>query len=238
MAHAEAVVTMRRLAFIPAREHSRRLSGKNLAAVGGKSLVRRAVEIAIEARALGVVDDVVTSVEDWETREEAQRAGATAVSRATHLRAPETTVLDVLKAHLADAPEIDLVCLLLPTSPLRTLRHIVESRLLLRERVDAVMSVTPFRQDVDYALHVVDDGMIVRHEACCPHGAAWEDHRYWKHDGHVLWGRTAWLSKARNLYDGRLVPYAIPPDASSDIDTALDLAWCDFLLARGARAHD
>ena len=229
---------MRTVAFIPARQTSRRFPGKNLALLAGVSLLARSVEVALAAKALGVVTDVVVSVEEYSMALAADKAGATAFYRSPEARNADATVLDVTRDFLETNQGCDLVCLLLPTSPLRTPKHIVESRLLLSETADAVMSVTPFRQDVDYALHVTTDGVVMRHnERGCQYGERWEGHRYWKHDGSVLWSRASWLTTAKNLYDGRIVPYMIPAEESCDVNTPLDLEWAAF-LRRGSRSHD
>jgi len=38
--------------------------------------------------------------------------------------------------------------------------------------------------------------------------------------------------REREFYGSRVAPYFIPPEYSVDIDSPLDLAWAEFLLAR------
>ena len=149
------------------------------------------------------------------------------------MRAADATVLDVVREFCGairdPGTEYDLVCLLLPPSPLRTLRHVVESRLLLREGADAVMSVTPFRQDVRYAC-VEHEGQVKR-----VGGENWTPETvFLKHDGTVIWARASWLNTAKDFYDGRIVPYRVPPEESCDVDTQIDLDYAAFLLGRRA----
>jgi CMP-N,N'-diacetyllegionaminic acid synthase len=219
---------MSAVAIIPAREHSRRCPGKNLREVGGRSLLERAIDIGLQAKALGVVDDVVVSVEDTHTHRLAHFAGATVVMRGPETRTPEARVLDVVRDVLRDRAEVALACVLLPTSPLRTLRHVVESRLLLRDDVDGVMSVTPFRQDIRGACLEVNGRLALS-------ALARASGEYLKHDGSCLWARRGWLETAKDLYDGRIVPYRIPPEQSVDVDTEFDLRIAGWLLADGKR---
>lgn len=210
--------------------------------LGGKTLVRLAVEVALAAQALGVVNRVVVSVEDGQTEQEALNAGASVHWREHAIRTPDATVLDTMHDYLNSDPDThsicsrspecghgqtyDAVCLLLPSSPLRTLRHIVESRLLLDHETDVVMSVTPFRQDMRYALVDAEDRLSRVTEEYGPGP-------YYKHDGHVIWAWAERMLKA-GFYDGRVRSYHISPEESCDVDTALDLQLAEFLLARRA----
>ncbi|MCZ2829759.1 acylneuraminate cytidylyltransferase family protein [Modestobacter sp. VKM Ac-2986] len=105
------------VAIVPARAGSRGLPGKNLATVGGTSLVGRAVRAA---RAAGV-QTVAVSTDGAEIAAEATRLDATVVHRPPALAADDSRTVDAL-LHVADTLALDpdtLLVLLQPTSPLR-----------------------------------------------------------------------------------------------------------------------
>lgn len=140
------LVKPRRLALIPARGGSIGLPGKNLASVGGASLTARVVRCAIET---GLFDYILLSTDDALIADEGRRHGA----QVPWLRSPElasdtAAVLDTVRDSLcrlqeAGLPSFDVVVLLEPTSPLRTV-EIVKRTVAAAESdgVDAALSVS------------------------------------------------------------------------------------------------
>src|SRR4051812_12992965 len=101
--------TLRVVAVIPARAGSKGIPGKNLRTVGGRSLVRRAVE---SARAARLVDGVVVSTDGDDIAAEAVAAGARVVRRPAELAGDEASsesallhTLEELRA-VGDEPEV------------------------------------------------------------------------------------------------------------------------------------
>ena len=137
----------RRLALIPARGGSKGVPGKNLAVVGGFTLVARAVRCAAEC---AIFDAIVVSTDDRAIAEEAAKAGAAVpFLRPATLAADESPVLEAVKHALgslesAGAARFDLVALLEPTSPLRT-PAIIRAVVAAAEQpgADAALSVSP-----------------------------------------------------------------------------------------------
>jgi len=138
---------MRRLALIPARGGSKGLPGKNLAIVGGLTLLSRAVRCAQDA---ALFDEIVVSTDDPAIAEEGIKAGAAApFLRPTDLASDDSPVLAAIK-HALDELEsrgsqrFDLVALLEPTSPLRT-PEIVRAVVNAAEQpgADAALTVSP-----------------------------------------------------------------------------------------------
>ena len=58
---------MKALAIIPCKADSARLPRKNFQAVGARSLVGRAVDVALQAKGIGLVDDVLISYDQWDS---------------------------------------------------------------------------------------------------------------------------------------------------------------------------
>lgn len=105
------------VALVPARGGSKGLPGKNLATVGGSSLVARAVAAA---RSLPAITEVIVSSDHDAILEEAVRAGATPLRRPAHLAADDTPTDAVARAFVLDRHDVDVLVVLQPTSPLRT----------------------------------------------------------------------------------------------------------------------
>lgn len=135
---------MRSLAIIPARGGSKRVPGKNLADVGGKSLLVRAIESSRDC------DTTAVSTDDQAARsvvEEYRRCGSDDVvlherkpEHATDTAQLEDVIADVLAQH---GEGVDAIVLLQPTSPFRTAAHVAEAlRILETTGCDSVVSVT------------------------------------------------------------------------------------------------
>ena len=108
------------IAIIPARGGSKGIPNKNLAEVGGQSLVTRAINSAVQS---GVVDVVVVSSDDPTILEAAANAGAIAIQRpadlATDTAAIEDAIAHALHRFSESHPTPTTLVLLQPTSPLR-----------------------------------------------------------------------------------------------------------------------
>ena len=108
------------IAIIPARGGSKGIPNKNLAEVGGQSLVTRAINSAVQS---GVVDFVVVSSDDRNILEAAKVAGAIAVQRPTDLATDTAAIEDAISHALQkfseNHPAPTTLVLLQPTSPLR-----------------------------------------------------------------------------------------------------------------------
>jgi YrbI family 3-deoxy-D-manno-octulosonate 8-phosphate phosphatase len=103
------------VAVIPARGGSKGVPGKNVAPVGGRPLVARAVAAAQHA---GLVDRVLVTTDDPLVAEAARAAGAETVVRPAAL-AGDTATSESAVLHALDtaAPDADVVVLVQCTSP-------------------------------------------------------------------------------------------------------------------------
>ena len=108
---------MKLLGLIPARGGSKRLPGKNLADLGGKSLLAWTIEAAM---ASFVIDIVAVSTDEMRIGMEAAALGCFVINRPNDLALDDTPTLPVIQHALGVFPAVDAVILLQPTSPLRT----------------------------------------------------------------------------------------------------------------------
>ena len=115
---------MNNICFIPAKGNSQRLPRKNHQTVGGKELVLRAVEGAIESNCF---KKIIVSSDDDEILNLSRAAGVTALLRTSELCTEDVKAKDVLKEHLNEDKSYDSVTMLMPTCPLRTGQHIKEA---------------------------------------------------------------------------------------------------------------
>jgi CMP-N-acetylneuraminic acid synthetase len=222
---------MRTAAIIPARGGSKRIPRKNLARVGDRTLVEHA--IAAAAR----LDAAWVSTEDAEIAHVAEAMGALVRRRPDRLARDESSTEDVITdwlGHLAGRDELpDVVVLLQPTSPLRTVEHVVDAvQLLARTGADSLCSVT-----IDHAHHFA--GRLIPHLDGAPR---WRpDRPFWNrprtqtvapiaHENGAIWAFTIDHFRVSGRRDGgRCVAYPMAKTVSIDIDDADDLALANAM---------
>lgn len=234
------------LALVPARGGSKGIPRKNLQPLGGKPLVVRAIETGLSAAR---VTRVVCTTDDQEIADVARAAGA----EVPFLRPAELARDDAedwpvfvhalrwLEEHEGWLPE--LVVNLRPTSPLRTPEHVDDAiELLLQTGADSVKAVCLARQHPHKMWLRCSDGLIepfLKTEMRLQRGpdvprAQLED-VYWQ-NGVVDVTRREVIFGQRRVIGARVAGLVTKAEESIDIDTPLDLALAELLLAQRTAA--
>ncbi len=226
------------LAVVPARGGSKGIPLKNLRTVGGVSLVARAGQVT---KALGWIDRAVVS-----TDHEGIAAAAEAAGLGAPFRRPESLSgsligdWDMLNHALEtmdamDGVAYDVILMLQPTSPTRTPDDVERTiAALLNGAFDAVWSVSetdskghPLKQ-----LTVQPDGSLDYYD---PAGAAIVARQQLKpvyHRNGIAYAFTRACIAGQKTIRGRKLGAVVIDRPVANIDTELDLEWCEFLLAR------
>jgi CMP-N-acetylneuraminic acid synthetase len=207
-------------AIVPVRAGSRRIVDKNLAEVGGRSLLARAVQTAREA-----FGTVVVSTDSERYGAAARAAGAVVPALRPAALATDDATTDAVVAHaLGWRPEATIVVVVQATSPFTTaadLRNVVAA---LDARPDAATAVLAraLPREHAYALVEGEDGAL-------PLACDLYDRR--SQDLPALWLPTggAFAAPAARVRAGgplQAAPFAIvpvPADRALDIDVPADL---------------
>lgn len=232
-------MAMRVLGIVPARGGSRRVERKNLQMLGGKTLVRRALETASEARRLSAL---CLSSEDEEILAEAEGLDAvTPLRRPPELSTDTALAFDMAKHALAEmetqsGERFDAIAITQATSPF-TLPEDIDGALELMDRTAApsVVSVGPV-EGVHHPLKL----KLMEGDRLIPWVA--EDAMTPSHSLPQLWARngSVYASRRETIESGVFISeealgYRMPAERSHDVDTPTDLAFCEFLLERGLR---
>lgn len=226
---------MRPLGLIPARGGSKRLPRKNLALLRGRPLLAYAIDAA---RLSGLFDDIVVSTEDSEIADVARSYGAVIPFMRPNEWAVDAVALVDVCLHAVTAlaeqgQRYDALCLLVPTSPLRTADDIRGAWNAFRESgASFLMSVTDFDHSPFLALRERDGGALepfwghdfIRQSQDLP--------RVVRHNGAVVIADVAALLRERTLYGNDLRGYYMPRLRSIDVDHPDDLILADCLMAR------
>lgn len=225
---------MKTIASICARGGSVGVPGKNIRILHGKPLIAHTIEQALSAK---FIDTVYVSTDSPEIAEVARQCGA----HVPYLRPAELATSNAAKVpviqHLCDWVSLndggfDRVVDLDPTSPLRTVDDIEACLSLLDADTDAV--ITAFESEKNPYFNMVEkksDGNIGL--VCQPAGMLvarqQAPHVYSMNASIYVWHRHT-LSKG--LWCGRLKLHVMPRERSIDIDSPLDFAIVEMLMAQ------
>jgi CMP-N-acetylneuraminic acid synthetase len=231
---------MQVLGLVPARAGSRRLPGKNVALLGGRTLVRRTLETALAARRLAAV---ALSSDDPRALAEAEALPAViAVRRPAELASDTAASFDVV-AHARGevervlAKRFDAVALLQCTSPF-TAPEDIDGAIELMQRTGAgsVLSVA----EADMAYHPTKLRRLVGDRLIPLSGSgklvpSHELDTFWVSNGSVYLARADTL-EAGSLTSDDVRGLPMPRRRSHDIDTVEDLEYARFLEHTGNTA--
>jgi CMP-N-acetylneuraminic acid synthetase len=223
---------MRTLAVVPARGGSQRVPRKNLAELGGETLVRRALRTALEA---GCFEPVALSTEDAEIAAEAEGLEVVVLDRPPELATADALAVDVVR-HALGALErtarFDAVAVVQATSPFTAPTDLAGAvAMLIRTGAASVVSVVK----VDAGVHPLKlkrlegDRLVpyLEEDGLAPSQALPE---LWRRNGSIYVSRRDVLDAGRLLDESDVRAYVMPAERSLDIDTPRDLAFARFLL--------
>lgn len=221
------------IAIIPARGGSKAIPRKNVVDLGGKPLIAWTIEASLEAGVRPVV-----SSEDQEILDVATAFGAETITRPRRLADDDIhavhAVLDSLKQLEADGEVIDLVLMLLPTSPFRKAEHIRNAVALFQsETPPAVISVEALDKQLLHLRNIGDDGELVPF-------LGWDKLTAQRQEQPPLYGLNGsiYVAKASVLQrNGTFhVPGSLasimPKSASVDINEPDDLDYARYLASK------
>ncbi len=225
---------MRVVGIVPARSGSKGFSNKNMAIIRGQSLLERAVRKGVECEA---IDDVYVSTDSGEYEEVARKAGAKSVGlRPAHLAGDTVKTIDVVIDLLPKLDRAyDIVVLLQPTGPVRTVAEIEFAIEMLREQTDleAVVSVSRLFEPHPCKLKVISaDGYLKPFLEDCKRELPRQILRevYWL-TGSIYVIRARALVEQHTFFPNKTRPFIM--NRAVNIDSEDDLILLDALIREG-----
>lgn len=224
------------LGHIGARKGSKGVPGKNFRLIAGKPLIDWSLD---QLFANPRIDAVVVSTDDARIYDHAVAKGALDIGlRPDHLAtdaAPKWGVwqhaLEAGQAALG-APVttfVDLDC----TSPLRLPEDLDGALdLFAREQPDMVMSVCEARKNPYFNLVEADETGALHVSKPLP-GGVWSRQsapKVWEHAASTYVLSAEYLRRAKTIYEGRVIPFEMPPERCLDIDTPFDFRLVEMLM--------
>jgi len=221
------------IAIIPARGGSKSVPRKNIRLLCGKPLIVYTIEAALSSK---YIRRVIVSTEDLEIAEIAKECGAEVTVRPSKLAQDDTPSLPVFKHVIKHLEEVDgfspdIIVVLQPTSPLRTVGDIDGAIQKFSETgCDSVVSVC----EVDHPPHwmytlegdrlkpLIEDGEKITRRQDAP--------EVYRINGTVYVTYRDVIMKQNRVLGDDTRAYIMPQDRSIDIDTELDFKLAELLM--------
>ena len=223
------------IALITARGGSKGLPRKNIRLINGKPLIAWTIEAAVKAEN---IHHVYVTTEDSEIAEISCRYGATVIPRPEALAQDKTSsepvILHALEYLAGQNVQVQNVCLLQPTSPLRSQFHIDEVfQKYSITKASCVLSVFEPKHSAAKSYKLADDGSIS--------GLLFDDAPYsrrqdlpltYQPNGAIYLFSVVAFLQFNQIPRRQVYPYVMSEMNSVDIDGLNDLYRAEKLLQR------
>lgn len=220
---------MNNIAIIPARSGSKGLKDKNIKLLNGKPLLAYTIEAAVNS---GIFDKVFVSTDSEKYAEIASSYGAEAYP----LRPPELSTdtvgsLSVIRYLLEnETKEWDTFCLLQPTSPLRTAKHIQEAYHLFESKeADSVVSLVKSDKSPNIINKINENGTIENFIKINQKTYTRQAEEFYLPNGAIFIANVKKFLLSEDFYGEYSYPYVMDKQSSIDIDDIYDFKLVELM---------
>lgn len=226
---------MKNIAIITARSGSKGLKDKNIKLMNGKPLLAYSINAAKES---ALFEEIMVSTDSRQYADIAVEYGASvpflrSAKNSSDNASSWDTVLEVIYKYREMGREFDTVCLLQPTSPLRTGEDIVGAYKVFQEKnVNAVTSVCEVDHSPLWTMTLDADRMLTDFRNRHTDAPRQKLDTYYRINGAVYIRQIEYNVNNVVLKDDRECAYIMDKRKSVDIDDALDFAIGEFLLRK------
>lgn len=212
---------MKAICFIPARKNSKGIPGKNKKDFCGKPLIQWSIDQAKESK---LFDKIIVSTDDEDILAIADKSGVIPVPRVAELSQDDTMLDDVMYDFFArDENACEYICLLQPTSPLRSVKDITEAyKHVTKKRWNAVVAVQ-WNPIMGWVKDPSKAGSM------CLYQVHKRPNRQTRDNFFLENGAVYWVKQPKFLLTGNRITspidtyiYEMPPERSLEVDTPYD----------------
>lgn len=224
---------MRNIAIIPARSGSKGLKDKNIRLMCGKPLLAYSIEAALKSEQF---DEVMVSTDSEQYAEIARAHGA----QIPFLRSERTSgeaasswdvVAEVLNGYKKNGELFDTICLLQPTSPLRTADDIKNAYALYMDKASiAVVSVCEAEHSPLWCGRLPENNEFTGFISPENNRRRQDMGKFYRINGSIYIVNLAKFKADMFLYQKGSFAYIMSQDRSIDIDTLTDFKLAELLM--------
>lgn len=231
---------MKNLAIIPARSGSKGLKDKNIKQMEGTPLLAYSINAAINSKKF---DNIMVSTDSKKYANIAVKYGA----EVPFLRSKENSgdnagswqvVNEVLDYYYREEIQFDTVCLLQPTSPLRTAEDIIRGYNLLEEKkADAISSVCEAEHSPLWTMVLPEDASLTAFRSTVKDLPRQKLEHYYRLNGALYIRKLRYTGKCIEILDEKEYAYVMNRRSSVDIDTMEDFEYATFLKRKETKEN-
>lgn len=222
------------LFIIPARGGSKGLPRKNILPINGKPMICYTIDAA---RGVTCDENICVSTDDLEIKQVVESYGMKVPFLRPSKLAVDTAGTREVLLHAIDFYKNNFnksyskICLLQPTSPLRTAQHIVEAYNLWEDGIDMVVSVkesktNPYTLNIENKkgfLKKVKNNNITRRQ---------ELPKFWKYNGAIYFINVNSLQERPISEFDKIRKYVMSKKQSVDVDDEIDYLVIQHLIKK------
>lgn len=223
------------LAIIPARSGSKGLPDKNIKNLAGKPLIAYSIKAAMES---GVFDTVMVSTDSEKYAEIAIEYGAEvpflrSKEMSSDLATTRDVVLEVLDRFEKSGKKFGTICILQPTSPMRTAQDIRNAMELFEvKNAKAVISVCETDHSPLWINTLPEDKNMERFLDNRGDFPRQQLETYYRLNGAIYLYETDFYLEHEYVYQKECYAYIMSRENSIDIDGQLDFDFAEMLMER------
>ncbi|WP_320113082.1 acylneuraminate cytidylyltransferase family protein [Draconibacterium orientale] len=214
------------LFIIPARGGSKGLPRKNILPINGKPMIYYTIDAA---RGVTSDENICVSTDDLEINQVVEDYGLRVpFIRPAELATDNAGTREVL-LHAVDFYQNKLnrqfskICLLQPTSPLRTSQHIIEAHQLWKDNLEMVVSVKESKSNPYFNLFEEQENGFLKKSKEGNYTRRQDTPKAWEYNGAIYFINIQSL-QAKSIAEFKKVKkYVMSEESSVDVDNDLDL---------------
>lgn len=220
------------LAIIPARGGSKGVAKKNIRIVGDKPLIAWTIE---ESKKSKYIDHLVLSSDDPEIIQVAQSYGChIPFVRPKHLAQDTSSSIDVVFHAIDQIPGYDLIVLLQPTSPLKTVSDIdlcIEK--CFKSKTKSCVSAREVNDNPHWVFSLNNENQMIPLLNPEKRPSRRQDlPNFYTFNGAVYVASTEFLRENRSFLSPETVIHIMDSETSIDLDTEFDFQVLDLLISK------
>ncbi len=225
------------ICIIPARGGSKRFPKKNLSIIGGKTLVRRSIDLAL---ATNIFDKIILTSDDDEILNEAKDLTKKVEKHKRGDRlSNDTATIKELTVSLCETfnSSYKNVCIILPTAPFTLPKHIEDAYLkfISNKDLDGAVSLTSYEFPPQFSVEL-NNNLIQPAFPNSPlisgNTRSQNQEKLFRPNGAFYIYKIDYLLEKKSFWNGKIIGYEMSRDYSVDIDTYDDFLYAQYIFKK------